>query len=155
MILAGQNRSVIGVEQKLASLGVALLRVVVGNDDDVGAFKPFGVTWTPFPATASVTGCGSAFVPHAVDILLALDNEDDAFKRDRLDEIGKLVGDLADAPDRPDVLSVRVLSALAEVFGVEAADLEEEGAPFVAIVVAGDDLEWPSIFAGSDEPFTL
>ena len=123
--------------------------VVVGDDDHIGAGEVLGKGRVPLAGTAWIAGRGDAVAGERQNVLLALDDEHAPFQRERLDQLGQAVRHLPHALDAPHpaVLHLvrRIVRAcpapLAKGFRVEPADLEQQRAEFVGVVVGRDDLE--------------
>ena len=127
---------------------VAVL-VIVRDDDHVGADQVLGKGRVPLVCTTCIAGRRDAVAGERENVLLALDHEQPMFQRQRLDELGQAERHLPhtfDAP-HPAILHLvrRIVRAcpapLAKGLRLEAADLEQQRAGFVGVVVSRDDLE--------------
>ena len=156
VVLPGVDRPAVVMEAERPVLE-RRLRVVVGQDHDVGTGEERIEALGPLAGAHRVGRCGEAELLQAVNVLLALDDEHGVLERDRLDELRKVIGHLAHALHRPDPAVLHLVGrvvgrrppALPEVLGIEADCLEEEIAALVDIVVGGDDLRprrWRGLF---------
>jgi hypothetical protein len=112
--------------------------VVVEQDGDEPSLECGRVAVAPLAGAHGVAGGDQAEVAEAVDVLLALDDEDDLGGIGR-EQLGQAVEDGLDAVEAPDPSALAAGSALDEALGLVAHDLEEEGAVGVAIVIGGHD----------------
>jgi len=114
--------------------------VFVGDDGYDAVAKHIGVFGSPLAGAAGVAGGDQAVGFEGVDVFLAFGDVDLAAVCDGFDDAGEAVEDaagVAEAPP-PSALGGGVWYALPEVLGGGAADLEEQFAVFVAVVVDGD-----------------
>ena len=127
---------------------VAVL-VIVRDDDHVGADQVLGKGRVPLVCTTCIAGRRDAVAGERENVLLALDHEQPMFQRQRLDELGQAERHLPHAFDAPHPAILHLVrwivracpAPLAKGLRLEAADLEQQRAGFVGVVVGRDDLE--------------
>ena len=127
---------------------VAVL-VIVRNDDHVGTGQVLGEFGCHLWAPPALQVAGMPWRASVENVLFALDDDHWPLERHRLEQLGQAVRHLPHAFDAPHPallhLVWRVVRAcpapLAKGLRLEAADLEQQRAGFVGVVVGRDDLE--------------
>jgi hypothetical protein len=103
---------------------VFCLRVIVRDNDDVGAGEDLRKLRAPSACPAGIGGRENADLPQPINIAFALDDENRLAEPERLSDFGQAVGNLADAFDGPKPFAglIGVGAALAEILRIVAAD---------------------------------
>ena len=103
----------------------AAWRVVVREDDDVGADQVLCILGAPFASTLRVAGRRDAKARQRLDIFFALDDDDELTSRNRLTHPGQSEKHARDAVEIPEPAAMAVRPPLAERLGSKAYDLKQ------------------------------
>ena len=133
---ARTNRPAVRMKHQLPGFRMLLLRVAVGNDDDIGVAKVFGQIVGPFAGASGIAGGRNAGLARGIDVAFAFD--DQQHPAVIVEQLRQPIRHLPDALDAPTPARgiARIGPALPEVLGLIAADLKQQLAVFVGVVIA-------------------
>ena len=112
--------------------------IVVGNDDHIGAGEVLIILAVPLAGALWVCRRHQAEPCGRVHIPFALDHEHRMIAGDRLEQFGKAVEHQAHAIEIPDPAAVAIWPPLAKRLRLEAANLKQQLAGFIGVVVLGN-----------------